>query len=183
MPEPRSFHNAELFDDKVIILCGSSTGILWANDLVDTVLQYDITNNSFKTLPSLPVKVDYAATAKWRGNVLIVGGRGEQYHDTNTVWMYNVLSGKSQKLRPMRCKRNSCAAVVAGDMLVVTGGQNSRAFELVSAECYNFHTNKWMELPPMKQARNYPSAVVRCRPVDREHLLKFLLDTNHSRKI
>ncbi|CAB3983445.1 kinase [Paramuricea clavata] len=170
MPEPRSSHNAEIFDDKVIILCGSSTGFPWANDLVDTVMQYDITNNSFNTLPSLPVKVVYAATAKWRDNVLIVGGRGEQYHDTNTVWMYNVSSGESQKLRPMRCKRNSCAAVVAGDMLVVTGGQNSRAFELVSAECYNFHTSKWTELPPMKQARNCPSAVVRYRTVDREQV-------------
>jgi hypothetical protein len=90
------------------------------------VLQYDITNNSFKTLPSLPVKVVYAATAKWRDNVFVVGGQSEQYRNTDAVWMYNVSSGESQKLRPMRHKRYGCAAVVAGDMLVVKGGRNTR---------------------------------------------------------
>ena len=143
MPEPRSSHNAEIFDDKVIILCGTSTGSTYINDLVDTVLQYDITNNSFKTLPSLPVKVVYAATAKWRDNVFVVGGQSEQYRNTDAVWMYNVSSGESQKLRPMRHKRYGCAAVVAGDMLVVTGGRNTRELELFSAECYNFLTVKW----------------------------------------
>jgi hypothetical protein len=58
------------------------------------VLKYDITNNSFKTLPSA-VKVVHAATAKWRDNVLIVGGQSEQYRNTKEVWMYNVSSGES----------------------------------------------------------------------------------------
>ena len=164
MPEPRTLHNAEIFDDKVIIICGSSTG--YPDASVDTVFQYDITNNSFKTLPPLPVKVVFAATAKWKDNVLVVGGQGEQFQTLNTVWMYNVSSGESQKLRRMRDKRHGCAAVVAGDTLVVMGGQNLRQAEIVSAECYNLQTNKWMELPPMKQARRYPSAVIRCRDID-----------------
>ena len=165
MPEPRSYHNAEIFEDKVIILCGSTTG--YSSDLVDTVLEYDITNNSFKTLPPLPIKVMYAATAKWNDNILIVGGINDLYERLNTVWLYNVSTGESHKLRPMKQKRDNCAAVVAGNMLVVMGGQCSRAFETVSAECFNFRTNKWTKLPPMKQARRCPSAVARCWPVEK----------------
>ncbi len=165
MPEPRSYHNAEIFEDKVIILCGSTTG--YSSDLVDTVVEYDITNNSFKTLPPLPIKVMYAATAKWNDNILIVGGINDLYERLNTVWLYNVSTGESHKLRAMKHKRDNCAAVVAGNMLVVMGGQCSRAFETVSAECFNFRTNKWTKLPPMKQARRCPSAVVRCWPVEK----------------
>ena len=160
MPEPRSYHNAEIFDDKVIILCGSSTAN--SRDALASVLQYDITTNSFKTLPPLPAKIIYAATATWKDNVVIVGGVSKGF-GIDPVWLYNISSGESQRLPPMRHKRRECpAAVVASNMLVVVGGTDERYTPLASAECYNFMTNKWTELPPMKQERRSPSAVVRC---------------------
>ena len=160
MPEPRSYHNAEIFDDKVIILCGSPTAN--SRDALDSVLQYDITTNSFKTLPPLPAKIIYAATATWKDNVVIVGGDNEGF-DIYPVWLYNISSGESQRLPPMRHKRKRfAAAVVAGNTLVVLGGEGAGYTPLASVECYNFLTNTWTELLPMKQERRSPSAVVRC---------------------
>ena len=126
-------------------------------------MEYDITNNIFRTLPPLPVKVQFAATAIWKDNILIVGGQNET-SILNTVLMYNIPSGESQELPPMKYKRSSCAAVVAGDLLVVMGGEREVGVCYFSTECYSFQTKKWTELPPMKQARRYPSAVARCMP-------------------
>ena len=163
LPEPRSYHNAEIFNDKAIILCG-----IFKNNFkkpLDTVVEYDITNNIFRTLSPLPVKVQFAATAIWKDNVLIVGGQDEN-SVLNTVLMYNITSGESQELPPMKYKRSSCAAAVAGDLLVVMGGESAVGLCCPSAECYSFQTKKWTELPPIKQPRRYPSAVARCMPAN-----------------
>ena len=162
MPEPRSYHNAEIFDDKVIILCGSSRGCGRDVEWLDTVLQYDITTNSFKTLPPLPAEIIFSATATWKDNVVIVGGVSKGFDIIDPVWLYNISSGESQRLPPMIQERRECAAVVAGDILVVLGGTSAGIGTHALAECYNFMTNKWTELPPMKQERRFASALVRC---------------------
>lgn len=161
LPEPRSYHNAEIINDKAIILCGIFKDNF--NQPLDTVVEYDITNNIFRALPPLPFKVQYAATAIWKGNVLIVGGQDE-HSVLSTVWMYNASSGECEELPRMKYKRYCCAAVVAGDLLVVMGGESAIGVECLSAECYSFQTEKWTELPPIKQPRKYPSAVARCIP-------------------
>ncbi len=52
MPEPRGCHGAEVFEDKVLILGGCTSG-----NTTDSVLEFDPRRNECKEMPKLPFAV------------------------------------------------------------------------------------------------------------------------------
>ena len=158
MPEPRQGHCTEIFDDSLLILGGTTTTGGCRNNLSSVVL-YDIKNNVCKQLTPLPYEVSVMATARWRDNVVIIGGVDKCSKALNTVIMYNVKTEQSHMLPPMRCKRWTCRAVVIGNNIVVLGGSSVQG-PLKSVEFFNFESYTWQELPEMSEARKWHTAVV-----------------------
>ena len=159
LSEPRTWHGAQCFGDKVVIVGGTTA--FGSSGFLDTVLLYDITNNCCQTLAPLPFAVCNMATVAWKDNIIIIGGWDKNNKTLNTVVVYNITNGKSTMLPPMKHERANCSAVITGNVIVVMAGKGERGGALNSVECFNIHTYTWEELPTMKEKRWWATAVVK----------------------
>ena len=148
MPEPRQCHGAEVFQDKVLILGGETSG-----NITDSVLEFDPRRNECKEIPNLPFAVTNMATVRWRDEVVVLGGLNKDGQELNDVFMYNSKTGKITALPSMLEKRWSCCAVITGNTIVVVGGLNEKGEDLSSVECFTMGSSTWEYLPAMNKAR------------------------------
>jgi hypothetical protein len=154
MPQPREYHGAEAFEDKVLILGGED-----GNEVVlDSVLEFDPEKNECKELPSLPHPLKRMATVRWRDQVVVLGGRDKDRQVLNDVFMYDCKTGKITVLPSMLEKRYDCCAVITGNTIVVMGGENSGY--LSSVECFTMGGSTWKFLPSMNKRRSHAVAEV-----------------------
>lgn len=159
MPCRRSYHGAELINDKIVIAGGTCSGNM--NECLDSVLEYDVNNKKLRALAPLPFAVTGFGTAVWGDKLVLIGGVDKNANRLDTVLMYDVKSGKSTKLPPMKHNREGCTAVVTGNVIVAMGGHNANEGTLKSVEYFSFERYSWNDLPPMNQPRSYASAVVK----------------------
>ena len=154
MPEPRSHHGAEIFEDKVLILGGFDD----RGNTLDSVLEFDVKKNQVKKMARLPRALWGMATVHWRDKVVVLGGRDGEDNTLNDVYMYDCKTGKITALPPMLEKRYLCCAVITGDTIVVMGGANDDT--LSSVECFRMGGSTWEYLPAMNEARYAATAQV-----------------------
>ena len=156
MPEPRTCHSAEIFEDKVLIIGGYND----TDDTLDSVLEFDPKRNKCKEMPNLPVALRRMATVRWREEAVVLGGRNEECKAVNDVFMYNIKTGKITVLPSMLEKRYACCAVITGNTIVVMGGKNEKDVRLSSVECFTMGGSTWEYLPTMNKARCHAVAEV-----------------------
>jgi gas vesicle protein len=156
LPQPRSYHGMEMFDQKLFILGGYD-----GKKTTASVVQYDLIKKECKEMPPLPYAVQGMATVLWRNNVLVIGGEDHRYQTLNKVAMYDVITGRSQMLPCMKQKRYGCTAVLTGNVVVVMGGRNENGECLKSVECFDLERQVWQDLPDMLERRVYATAVVK----------------------
>jgi hypothetical protein len=154
LPQSRSYHGMEMFDQKLFILGGYDDEKTTAS-----VVQYDLIKNECKEMPPLPYAVDEMATVLWRNNVLVIGGEDKD-NALSKVAMYDVITGRSQMLPCMKHKRRGGTAVLTGNVVVVMGGRNKNEY-LKSVECFDFERQVWQHLPDMLEPRVHSTAVVK----------------------
>ena len=159
MSKPVWYHGAEIVNDKIFIIGGTTTGLL--RNATNTVLMFDPTTNTCTELKSLPYRLLSMATVTWKDNVVILGGRDNQGNILKTVILYNVTTGNHRMLPEMTTKRCDCTAVIIGDNIIVMGGKDETKTALKSVEYFNFNTNTWTELPAMTERREGATAVVK----------------------
>jgi hypothetical protein len=150
MPEPRVYHGAEVFEDKVLILGGYCPGIT----ITDSVLEFDPKRNECKEMPKLPSALREMATVRWRDEVVVLGGVDKDEQILNDVFMYNSKTGKTTALPSMLEKRCDFCAVITGNTIVVMGGVNEKREYLSSVECFTMGGSTWEYLPAMNNARS-----------------------------
>ncbi len=163
MPEPRQFHGAEVFEDKVLILGGY---IIY--NTTDSVLEFDPKRKKCKEMPKLPFTLGCMATVRWRDEVVVLGGVGHLNRPLNVAFMYNSKTGKTTALPSMLEKRGGCCAVITGDTIVVMGGESEKGGYLSSVECFTMGSSTWEYLPAMNKARR--SAVAEVLPSTRKYV-------------
>ena len=101
------------------------------------------------------------ATISYKGNVILIGGHNEKGKSLNTVFMYEVKTGKIKMLPCLNHKRAGSAAVITGNMIIVMGGYDIETeTHLNSVECLDLSTNEWRELSPMIEQRSLATAVL-----------------------
>ena len=158
MPEPRCYHCAQLFNDKIFVFGGRESSWNY-KDCTASVLMYDINKKECKQMAPLPIAVSEMATVRWGDNVIVIGGADKDGNALNIVVIYNVQTGKSHMLPEMKCKRKGCTAVVSQGAIVVMGGSDEHGNVLTSVECFTFDRYSWEDLPPMNEARYKATAV------------------------
>ena len=163
MPEPREYHGAEVFEDKVLILGGETP-----DDTTDSVLEFDPRRNECKEMPKLPFPLMKMATVRWRDEVVVLGGEDVNGQELNNVFMYNSKTGKITALPSMLEKRCSCPAVITGNTIVAMGGVNEEGQYLSSVECFTMGNCTWEYLPDMNEARY--GAVAEVLPSTRKYV-------------
>ena len=163
MPEPRYFHGAVIFEDKVMILGGEGD-----QGHLNTVLEFDVNKNESKKMPPLPHPLSRMATVCWRNQVVVGGGCNEKEKALNDVFMCDCKTGKTTALPSMLEKRYRCCAVITGDTIVVMGGENENGKTLSSVECFTMGGSAWEYLPAMNEARY--GAVAEVLPSTRKYV-------------
>ena len=156
MPEPRQHHSMKIFEDSLLIVGGTTTGL--CDDNLSSVVLYDIRNNECKQLEPLLYEIRDVATVRWGDNIVVIGGADTHGNPLDTVIFYNVMKEESHMLPSMRYKRQGCSAVVIGNNTLALGGLGDAGI-LKSVELFNFGRYTWQELPEMSQARYLHTAV------------------------
>ena len=164
MPEPRSCHGVEIFEDKVMILGGEGRN----EHPLNSVLQFDVKKNECKKMPPLPHALTRMATVCWRDQVVVLGGYDENDQAVNDVFMYDCKMGKTTAMPSMLEKRVKCSAVITGNTIVVMGGANEKGENLSSVECFTMGGSTWEYLPAMNKARS--KAVAEVLPSRRKYV-------------
>ena len=155
MPEPRRFHKAEAFEDKILIMGGENDD----NDALDGVLVFDPVKNECTEMPPLPRPLKSMATARLRDQVVVLGGHGEDGKALNDVFMYDCKTGKTTSLPSMLEKRYNACAVVTGNAIVIMGGEDDNNLH-TSVECFTIGDSTWKYLPAMNEERRCAVAEV-----------------------
>ena len=158
MLEPREYHRAECFEDKVLILGGEKSNA--CEDVLDSVLEFDVKTNQLKEMPPLPCPLTQTATVQWRDQVVVLGGQDKDAELLNDVFMYDCKTGKITVLPCMLKKRSGCCAVITGNTIVVMGGGNNEGEDFKSVECFTLGGYTWKYLPAMNKARWFAVAEV-----------------------
>ena len=148
MPEPRSCHGAEIFEDKVMILGGEGD-----QGHLNTVLEFDVNKIECKEMPLLPRSLSRMATVCWRNQIIVLGGCNKRKEAFNDVFMYDCKTGKTTALPSMLEKRYRCCAIITGDTIVAMGGDNEKGESLSSVECFTIGGSAWEYFPAMNEAR------------------------------
>ena len=161
MPQPRRNHRAEIVNEKLFILGGSTT--VQSKDATDSVVVYDFIKNEIKPSPSLPEPVTGMSTVTWGNTIIVVGGEDKNDQASNDVIMYHIESGRSERLPSLKHKRRGASAVIMHDVIVVLGGWNREEGYLNSVESFTMGDDQWKELPGMKEKRRHATAVVKPR--------------------
>ena len=152
MPNSTYLHGVAIFGDNILIVGGVITR--------GTVLEYNITENVFRTMASLPYNVHDMAMIKWSDNFIIFGGWGNKSTALSKVLMYNIKTEKSYRLPEMLKGRSGCVATVVKDTIIVMGGKDEDGNCLKSVESFRFDRFTWEELPEMKEERHMATASV-----------------------
>jgi predicted nucleic acid-binding Zn-ribbon protein len=163
MPQPRGYHGAEVFEDKMLILGGFGSG-----KTTDSVLEFDPKRNECEEMPKLPSALCRMATVRWRDEVVVLGGTDKDGQILNDVFMYNSKTGKTTALPSMLEKRYGCCAVITGNTIVVMGGENEKRQCLSSVECFTMGGSTWEYLPAMNKPRS--RAVAEVLPSTRKYV-------------
>jgi hypothetical protein len=157
MPDPaRKYYAVVAFEHKVLIFGGlySATD----NDLVDSVLELDLSTNEFRVMPPLPRALFYMASVRWGDQAILIGGADDD-GPSKEVFMYDSKTGSTIELPSMLEERNGCAAVITGSTIVVMGGRGN-AGRLRSVEAFTLGGYTWRYLPAMNDIRSPPTATV-----------------------
>ena len=163
MRQARQNHRAEIVNEKVFIVGGTTTGR--SKDAIDSVTVYDFITKQFRGCKPLPIAVCDMSTVSMGNTIIVVGGVDKNGQVLNDVIMYDTETGGSKRLPSMKHKRHGSSAVIIDDIIVVFGGRNEEQKHLKSVECFKMRWNVWKELPDMNQKRAFPSAAVISRIV------------------
>ncbi|XP_028415279.1 actin-fragmin kinase-like [Dendronephthya gigantea] len=160
LPQPMSWHGAEMIDGRIFIF-GGGRGF---TNPYNQILVYDpSTNTCLQRVESLPYSVQGMATIIWSNRVLLLGGVDAGGQELNTVISYDVTSGITMPLTPMQQPRGGCTAVrhtiqvqQQGQGEVVALGSLGN---LNTVERCVLGINVWSDMPTTLEARQLCTVV------------------------
>ncbi len=126
-------------------------------DTTRAVERYDLRTNRWRRVAPLPVALNHAASAAWRGRLYVIGGyRGNRSlsNETRALYRYEPARNRWASLPGMRTARGALGAAVIGDRLYAVGGQGGgRA--LATLEIFDLRQNRWRSGPAMRRPREH----------------------------
>jgi serine/threonine protein kinase/N-acetylneuraminic acid mutarotase len=124
-------------------------------ETLQTVESYNTQTGEWKTQPPLPIPLNHATAATYRGGMVVIGGAEDAIANaSNKVFAFR--DGKWTELPPLAHARAAGAAAVVNDKLVVVGGQNEK--KLVP-QTEVFDGKSWTQAADMPTPREHLAAV------------------------
>lgn len=155
-PFQRSEVGAARIGDRIYVV----GGFLGDGSTTGSMAAYDISDDEWHTLPSLPLPANHPGVASLRGKLYVLGGqRGTQNRRSDALFRYNPQTRRWKRLPAAPTARAAMGFAARGKKLFAVGGQNDRSFELRQLEVYDVRKHKWRRLDPMPTGRNHLTAV------------------------
>ncbi|CAB4030572.1 E3 ubiquitin- ligase NRDP1 [Paramuricea clavata] len=157
IPAPaREYYTVVAFEHKLLIFGGLYGAT--KDDLLDSVLEFDLITNTFKDMPSLPYSVQNMTGVRW-GDQAILSGGWDKGGPSKKVFMYNSKTGNITELPSMLEERNGCRAIITGNTIFVMGGRGKTG-RVRSVEAFTLGGYTWRYLPAMNDIRSGATATV-----------------------
>ncbi|WNG18174.1 Kelch repeat-containing protein [Cystobacter fuscus] len=128
-------------------------------DTVATFSSYDVAQDTWETLPSLPEPRDHVGGAVVDGTFYVLGGRANGVENVKgTVFAYNLSTGTWSSRAAMPTPRGGVAAAAVGTKIYVIGGEGNPApgslGVYADTEAYDTVSDSWQVLAPMPTPRH-----------------------------
>lgn len=128
-------------------------------DPMDIVEVYNVKNNSWKSVASLPRELHHTAAASFNGKLYVVGGFiSNEWIPTDQLFMYDPISNKWSEGKSMPTARGALTAFFVNGTLYAMGGQSNRVLDI--NEAYDAINDNWVTLVPMQTARHHAASAV-----------------------
>ncbi len=121
LEEPRTEVAAAPLGNRIVV----AGGFLASGGNSRRVDAYDTVRDTWSRLPDLPVSVDHAAAASWRGRVVVVGGYGADRAPLRAAFLYDGRRWRSLPAPPEERAAAAAAATADGRVWVLGGRTGS----------------------------------------------------------
>ena len=137
LPEPRTEVAAATLGQRIVV----AGGFLATGANSRRVDAYDTRRSTWERLPDLPVSVDHAAAASWRGRVVVVGGYGADREPLRAAFLFDGTRWRALP-RPPEERAAAAAAATADGRVWVVGGR-TRDGLATTALSLDLRTLRW----------------------------------------
>ncbi|RDH74345.1 protein kinase [Mycolicibacterium moriokaense] len=124
-------------------------------ETLTTVESYNTKTGVWQTQPSLPIPLNHATAATYRGQMVVIGGATDEIAKASDK-VFALRDGQWAELPALKHARAAGAAAVVNDKLVVVGGQNDK--QLVK-QTEVFDGKSWSDAADMPTPREHLAAV------------------------
>jgi N-acetylneuraminic acid mutarotase len=122
---------------------------------------YDPTADRWTRLPDLPVSVDHAAAASWRGRLVVVGGYGADRQPLRAAYLFD--GTRWRRLPPPPEERAAAAAAATADGRVWIVGGRTRDGLAGRALSLDLRTLRWRVVPGPRPREHLAATALRGR--------------------
>src|SRR6476619_1126494 len=141
MPEPRTEVAAAPLGGRIVVV----GGFLPSGGNSRRVDAYHPRSDTWSRLPDLPVSVDHAAAASWRGRVVVVGGYGADRDPLRAAFLFD--GRRWRKLPVLPEERAAAAAAATSDGRVWIVGGRTRTGLADRMLTLDLRTLRWSTRP------------------------------------
>jgi hypothetical protein len=136
-------------------------GFLPSTETTDAVERYDIRNDSWRRVESMPIAVNHPAVTSYRGRLYVYGGFTDSSFRpvTGALQRYDPASGSWSQLPASPHPRAAAALAAVGGKLYAVGG-TAGGSELDALEVFDLSSRNWSPGPSMSVAREHIAATV-----------------------
>ena len=128
--------------------------------VLDTVEVYNIKNDSWKTIASLPQPLHHTAASSFNGKIYVIGGyTNNNWFPSAKLFIYDPKKDTWTEGSPMPTARGALTAVFIDGILYAIGGEGESGIMDIN-EAYNSKTKNWISKSPMPTPRHHVASAV-----------------------
>jgi len=154
MPTARSEITATNIGDDIYVI----GGFVGSGDASDVAEVYNVKNNSWKSIASLPQALHHSAVASHDGKIYVVGGFiSREWIPTNQLFIYDPIKNQWTEGNSMPTPRGALNALFVNGTLYAIGGQDGDTTLNIN-EAYDPLRDTWIPKAPMPTARHHAAS-------------------------
>jgi N-acetylneuraminic acid mutarotase len=157
LEEPRTEVAAAPLGNRIVVV----GGFLASGGNSRRVDAYDPARDTWSRVPDLPVSVDHAAAASWRGRLVVVGGYGADRAPLKAAFLYD--GRRWRRLPAPPEERAAAAAAATADGRVWVVGGRTRSGLATRALSLDLRTLRWRVVRGPRPREHLAAATLRGR--------------------
>ena len=134
-------------------------GYISSGGTTGRMARYDISEDSWREVASLPIAVNHPGVTAHRGKLYLLGGNlaggGSGEPKSARLYRYGPAADRWTRLQDAPTERAALALIGIGGRLYAAGGYTEKVFDLRTLEIYDLERRRWRRGPKMPSGRNH----------------------------